>query len=80
MTSEDSIERKRRLIGKIIDMFFEPDVKYTDELRNQVYLWLLDETDVDLKDEALMRKFEEIMDMNMYELETPKVPVTSDHL
>lgn len=62
MASRREKKQKQQLVGKIMDIFFDPAIVLSEEMHADLALWLLDENDSDLKEEHMMRKFDEIME------------------
>lgn len=52
-------EKKIWLINAIIDMMFDPATEPTPEIQARFAAWLIDPADAELKEKAMMRKFDE---------------------
>ncbi len=62
MTSRKEKEQRDKIVGKIIDAFFDSRISISQKLHLDMVEWLLDEKDAGLKEKHMKRKFDEIME------------------
>lgn len=53
---------RMQIVNRIIDLMFDTDAEISPELHARFVDWLFDPRDNDIKDRALFRKFNEIID------------------